>query len=273
MRRKPSAIDKGGISQKTWEYMRPQTRHIYNQIYPDDHKHPYGGAHFALTDIQAFVNRETAILAQFKFQRPHHICYRVVAMDGFNPNQTGLQARAQWAYPTIDSVRRHLRWKRFQSPWISLFSSWASALRRAERFAQEWGATCVYIMAIDMEPIETKCIDAHQFALAYRLDKPSLYRDEVLCFNMIPKSCLLAEIPAEKVVARTGLRPRLNVPGDLLTEAISTYSRRLSPLVEEADHIVRDCEAVRCWLFDSIWSRSISEPQAKMSRIMQSFNT
>jgi hypothetical protein len=128
-------------------------------------------------------------------------------------------------------------------------------------------------MAIDMEAIETDCIDAYQFALACRLDNPSLHREEILCFNMIPESCLLAEIPAEKPVARTTLRPRLKVPQDLVTEAISTYSMRLSPLVEEADHIVRDCEAVRCWLFDSIWSRSISEPQAKMSRIMQSFNT
>lgn len=87
-------------------------------------------------------------------------------------------------------------------------------------------------MAVDMEPIKTNCIDAHQLALAYDLDKPSLDRDEVLCFNMIPESCLLAEIPAEKAVARTALRPRLNVPEDLLTEAISAYSRRLSPLVE-----------------------------------------
>lgn len=273
MRRKPSAIGKGGISQKTWEYMRPQTSRIYNQIYPDDHKHPYGGVYLAPTEIQALVDREIAILAQFKFQWPNHICYRVVAMDGSSPNHTGLQARAQWAYPTIDSVRRHLRWKRFQSPWISLSSSWASALRRAERLAREYGATCIYIMAIDMEPIEAYCIDAHQFALADRLGNPSLYREEVLCFNMIPESCLLAEIAAGKPAAGTAHQARLNVPEDFLKKAISTYSRRLSPLVEEPDHIVRNCEAVRCWLFDSIWSRSISEPQAKMSRIMQSFNT
>ena len=157
--------------------MRPQTRRIYNQIYPDDHEHPYGGVYFALADIQALVNREIAILAQFKAQPPHHICYRVVAMDGYNPNHTGLQARAQCAYPTIDSVRRHLGWELFQSPWISLFSSWASALRRAKYFARKCGATRVYIMAIDMEPIERDCIDAYQFALACRLDNPSLYRE------------------------------------------------------------------------------------------------
>lgn len=128
-------------------------------------------------------------------------------------------------------------------------------------------------MSIDMEPIEAYCIDAHQFALVGHLDNPSLYREEVLCFNMIPESCLLAEIPAGKPAARNAHQARLNIPEDLLTKAISTYSIRLSPLVEEADHIVRDCEAVRCWLFDSIWSRSISEPQAKMGRIMQSLNT
>lgn len=212
-------------------------------------------------------------LCSVHVQPPHHMCYRVVATDGSNPNHIGLQARAQWAYPTIGSVRKHLWWEPFQSPWISLFSSWASALRRAKHFACECRATRVYIMAIDMEPIETDCIDAYQFALAYRLDNPWLYREEILCFNTIPESCLLAEIPAEKPVARTALRPRLKVPEDLLTEAISTYSRRLSPLVEEADHIVRDCEAVRCWFFDSIWSRSISESQAKMCPIMQSFDT
>lgn len=95
MRRKPSAIGKGGISQRTWEYMHPQTRRIYNQIYPDDQRYPYGGVYFALADIQALVNREIAILAQFTIQPPHHICYRVVAMDGSNPNHTGLRARAQ----------------------------------------------------------------------------------------------------------------------------------------------------------------------------------
>ena len=253
--------------------MHPQTRRIYDQIYPDDHKLPYSRVCFTGADIQALVDREIAILNRLKVQSPHHICYRVIAMDGSNPNHTGLQARAQWEYPTIDSVRRHLRWKHFQTPWISLFSSWASALRRAECFARKCGAACVYIMAIDMEPIEKDCVDAYQFALAYRLDNPSLHQEEVLCFNMIPESCLLAEIPAEKPVAWTAFRPRLKVPEDLLTEAISTYSKRLSPLGDGAhDHIIRDCEAVRCWFSDSIWSRSISEPQAKMGRIMQSLN-
>lgn len=128
-------------------------------------------------------------------------------------------------------------------------------------------------MAIDVEPIETNCIDAYQFALAHGLDNPSLYREETLCFNMIPESCVLAEIPAQIPVDRTTFCSRLNVPEDLLAETVSIYSRRLSPLGEESHaHFIRDCEAVRCWLFDSIWSRSIFEPQAKMGRIMQSFN-
>ena len=270
MRRKPSAIGKGGISQRTWEYMHPQTRRIYSQIYPDDQRHQHGGVYLALAHIQASMDREMAILAQFTIQPPHHICYRVVAMDGSSPNHTGLQARAQWAYPTIDSVRGHLRWNHFQSPWISLFSSWASALHRANYFTRHCGATHVYIMAIDLEAIKTNCIDAHQFALAYHLRGPWLYQGEVLCFNMVPESCLLAEIPAEQPVPETALYPRLKVPGHLLAEARSIYAKRLSFSGGEAHaEIVRDCEAMSCWLFDSIWSRSISEPQAKMSRIIQ----
>lgn len=176
-----------------------------------------------------------------------------------HPNHTGQRARAQWAHPTIDSVRGHLPWAHFPSPWISLFSSWASALRRAKYFTRECGASRVCIMAIDMEAVGTACIDAYQFALAYHFHDPSLYRGEVLCFNTIPESRLLAEIPAERSVPKSGPWSRLKVPEDLLTEAISTCSKRLSPPKEgEAhDQIVRDCEAVSCWLFDSIWSRSI----------------
>jgi hypothetical protein len=74
--------------------MRPQTRRIYNQIYPDDHENSYGGVYFALADTQALVDREIAILARLGIQPPYHICYRVIAMDGSNPNRTGLQARA-----------------------------------------------------------------------------------------------------------------------------------------------------------------------------------
>jgi hypothetical protein len=60
-------------------------------------------------------------------------------------------------------------------------------------------APMVEALPVAMEPIETDCIDAYQFALACRLDNLSLYREEMLCFNMIPGSCLLAGIPAKNL--------------------------------------------------------------------------
>ena len=245
---------------------------MYNQMYPDNDKSRYSKATLTEKDFDDLAELETRALAEFKVQSPSYICYRVVAMDGLRPNHTGLRARAQWVYPTLASVRKHLLWVHFESPWISLSSSWALALRRATYFTHKCDASSVYIMVIDMEPIEAACIDAYQFALAHSFSAPLLYRGEVLRFNAIPESCFLGEIPAQLPVPESPTRLRLNVPEDLLIEAISTYTKRLSPSRESAnDDLIRDCEAVRCWLFDSIWSRSITAPQAKMIRIMQSF--
>ncbi|KAK1050697.1 hypothetical protein LTR74_016978 [Friedmanniomyces endolithicus] len=222
--------------------------------------------------IPVLMDREIRILTQFQVRSPRYICYRVVAMDGSYPNHTGLRARAQWTYPTVDSVTRHPCWAPSSSPWISLLSSWASALRRAKYFTRKCRASRVSIMVIDMEAVGKAYIDAYQFALAYNLRNPWLYQGEVLCFNTIPELCLLAEIPAQRSVPESASGLRLKVPEELLTEAISSYSKRLSPMKGEAhDEMVRDCEAVSRWLFDAIWARSIFEPQAKMGRIMQSF--
>lgn len=211
-------------------------------------------------------------MSQFRVQLPHDICYRVIAIDGSHPNWTGLQARAHWMQPTIHSVKGHLRWVHFPSPWISLFSTWTSALRRADYFTGECGATRVSIMVIDIEPIYTACVDAYHFALADHFARPWQHRAEVMCFNAIPESCFLAEIPAQQRVPKLTPGLRLGVPEDLLIEAISTYSKRLSrPRGLSDDDLVRDREAVSCWIFDAIWSKGIFSPQAKMCRIMQSF--
>lgn len=75
-----------------------------------------------------------------------------------------------------------------------------------------------------MEAMGKACIDAYAFAQAYDFPNCGWFREEALCFNTIPEECLLAEIPAQGSIPDSALGPRLNVPQDLLTAAISTYS-------------------------------------------------
>ncbi|KYG41117.1 hypothetical protein M433DRAFT_138278 [Acidomyces richmondensis BFW] len=149
MRRKPSPIGNGGIHQKVWDFMHPETRHMFNQIYPDNRNPQRSQAQFGVMDDRAIMDLEMSILNQFQVQSPHYICYRVIATDGSYPNHAGLRARAQ--------------------------------------------------------------------------------------------SCFLAEIPAQKPVPETAPKLRLNVPEDLLIEAVSTYSKRLSrSRGQPDDDFVRD---------------------------------
>jgi hypothetical protein len=143
--------------------------------------------------------------------RPSPIAFRVEAefadesssTPGFDREQN-LSSRGPQVLLTEYTAMLHLTWKRywprtrylFNSPFISLFTSYQSARRRKDWFLGE-GATRVIILAYDVSEMTT-LFDARKLAFHLGLKLLQFYEHELLAVSKIVADdySLLAVMPA-----------------------------------------------------------------------------
>ena len=111
-------------------------------------------------------------------------------------SREGLCARYTEAATTLMSAKSHLLdWKTHNSPWVSVYVDWKSALDRAQRYVSN-GEEDVKIMIIDLRTASPSIIlDAETLAQSAEIWHPENYWNEVLICKNVNEHAWVASVP------------------------------------------------------------------------------
>lgn len=130
----------------------------------------------------------------FRTPYSHGLAFRVLASGGNVANHADVLARNPAKLPTYQSIRNHLRWKRRPSPWVSLYTSWSAAMRRAKWYHQR-GAVTVDIAIVNLDRHQARCFDAAEAARMLVPEiNPKFFCNEVLLWCGVDDYAVLAYI-------------------------------------------------------------------------------
>jgi hypothetical protein len=169
---------------------------------------------------------------------------------------------------------QHLFWEKVDTPFVSAYRSWKSALKRAKSFADK-GHKCIAIWVIDLGASKNPIYDAYTFAKSAHDDprrtwtwpanKPlSFFRNEILLLNGVDENnyAVMAAIDAsepEETPVQWG-SSRLCLP--------ASYAKKFSAFDFESSDLVQ--EDIDAQIYMNTGIRPLDRPKLgpKTGRIM-----
>ena len=178
------------------------------------------------------------------------IGFRVVA-NGYN--HYDIVARNPTAPTTFTTVDNHLTWQHSTTPWVSVFSTWSAAMRRAKWYTNK-GARDVVIVVVDLTKINHSTLNVAALKAYISGFILPWHAYELLIDQGINEEAVVACIPAAgEQIDVGGHLQKIRSPGSLV-----------SLLCEQTENAIRGLVEMEIYSRTGVWDERTT------SRVMQS---